>query len=178
MGNLPEALAYLQRSTTRPGALRWVAPEQIDHEETFIRTTKNDIYSFGCVCLEGSRFDTEVRSILILLQVLSGKQPWSEIREDVAVIRRLMMGHKPGRPDSRIIDNSHWDLIRNCWSSLNDRPAIEEIVTTIKHFSEGCPQSQLLRDALNSRLSHAEIVSEKDDQSRYMEIVISVHQSY
>ena len=54
MGNLPEALTYLQRSTARPGALRWVAPEQIDHEDTFIRTTKSDIYSFGCVYLEGS----------------------------------------------------------------------------------------------------------------------------
>lgn len=55
VGSIPEALAYLQRSTARPGALRWIAPEQIDLEETFTRTTKSDIYSFGCVGLQESR---------------------------------------------------------------------------------------------------------------------------
>ena len=37
----------------RPGALRWAAPEQIDPEKAFDRTTKSDIYSFGCVSLQG-----------------------------------------------------------------------------------------------------------------------------
>ncbi|KAF8419800.1 quinon protein alcohol dehydrogenase-like superfamily [Boletus edulis BED1] len=56
VGIIPEALTYLRRSTTRPGALRWVAPEQVDPEdpETFKRTTKNDIWSFGCITLQGS----------------------------------------------------------------------------------------------------------------------------
>ena len=54
VGNIPEALTYLQRSTRQPGALRWIAPEQVDPEETLNRTTKSDIYSFGCVTLQGS----------------------------------------------------------------------------------------------------------------------------
>ena len=58
VGNIPEALTYLQRSTARPGALRWIAPEQIDPEETFNRTTNTDIYSFGCVALQASLFYT------------------------------------------------------------------------------------------------------------------------
>lgn len=49
VGNIPEALSYLQRSTARPGAIRWAAPEMIDPE--FTRTPKSDIYSFGCVAL-------------------------------------------------------------------------------------------------------------------------------
>ena len=53
-GNISEALIYLQRSTATPGALRWRAPEQVDPEETFSRTTKTDIYSFGCVALQES----------------------------------------------------------------------------------------------------------------------------
>ena len=65
VGNIPEALGYLQRSTARPGALRWIAPEQIDLEGTFNRTTKSDIYSFGCVALQGSSPDTIVKPILI-----------------------------------------------------------------------------------------------------------------
>ena len=56
VGSIPEALIYLQRSTVRPGALRWIAPEQVDPEETFNRTSKTDIYSFGCVALQGRSF--------------------------------------------------------------------------------------------------------------------------
>ena len=51
MGDIPEALAYLQMSTERAGAMRWIAPEQIDPEASGTRTTKTDVYSFGCVAL-------------------------------------------------------------------------------------------------------------------------------
>ena len=53
VGNVPEALTYLQRSTTRPGGLRWASPEHFMLGETFKPTTKTDIYSFGCVALQG-----------------------------------------------------------------------------------------------------------------------------
>ena len=59
VGNIPEALTYLQRSTARQGALRWIAPEQVDPAETFNRTTKTDIYSFGCVALQGRSLDSD-----------------------------------------------------------------------------------------------------------------------
>jgi serine/threonine protein kinase len=69
VGHIPEALTYLQRSTTTSGALRWTAPEQIDAEEKdeFNRTTKSDIYSFGCVAVEGSSLDSDARPMLISL---------------------------------------------------------------------------------------------------------------
>ena len=52
VGNIPEALNYLQRSTARGGATRWMAPEQT--QETFNWTNKSDIYSFGCIALQES----------------------------------------------------------------------------------------------------------------------------
>ncbi|KAG6382175.1 WD40-repeat-containing domain protein [Boletus reticuloceps] len=64
VGNFPEALTYLQRSTVRPGALRWIAPEQIESEETFNRTPKSDIYSFSCIALQASFLGTIVGSEL------------------------------------------------------------------------------------------------------------------
>ena len=67
VGNIPEALAYLQRSTARPGALRWIAPEQVDLEKTFNRTTKTDIYSFGCVALQGGSLELDPSPMLISL---------------------------------------------------------------------------------------------------------------
>ena len=52
VGNFPEALRYFQRSTMRAGALRWIAPEQIESEESSDRTPKSDVYSFGCIALQ------------------------------------------------------------------------------------------------------------------------------
>ncbi|KAG9312304.1 kinase-like domain-containing protein [Chiua virens] len=119
----PEAVTYLQVSTARPGALRFIAPEQVQAEGPFKRTTESDIFSFGCVAL----------------QVLSGKQPWSEVIEDVAIVLRLAKGHRPDRPQSRIIDEPHWDLIQRCWSSIIERPSAKETVSDIQRFLDNCP---------------------------------------
>ena len=142
VGNIPEALTYLKRFTTRPGALRWIAPEQVDPEETFNRTTKSDIYSFGCVALQGSLLDSDGRPMLISLQVLSGQEPWSEVGEDSTVVLRLAKGHKPGRPESRTLNDSHWSLIQYCWSPIEERPAAEAIIPTIQQFLSSCPWSR------------------------------------
>ena len=150
VGNIPEALAYLQRSTARPGALRWISPEQIKSEETFDRTPKNDIYSFGCVALQESSSNSSAGPILIFSQVLSGKQPWSEVREDVAVVRHLVQGHKPGRPVSRVIDDSHWNLIQDCWSALDKQPATAVIIFNIQQFLSDCLWSPPLCNLLMS----------------------------
>jgi serine/threonine protein kinase len=160
VGNIPEALAYLQRSTARPGALRWIAPEQVDPEETFNRTTKTDIYSFGCVALQGSWLDSDAWPMLISLQVLSGKQPWSEVREDSAVVLRLAKGHKPGRPESRTLDDSHWNLIQHCWSPMDERPAAEVMIPTIRQFLDHCPQPPPLCDLLRSWSGQADLGAE------------------
>ena len=198
VGGVPEALAYLQRSTTRPGALRWIAPEQVDPGETANWTTKSDIYSFGCVTLQGSSLGSDVRPMLISLQVLSGKQPWSEVREDAAVILCLMRGHKPGRPESRTLNDSHWNLIQHCWSPTEERPAAEVIIPTLHHFISSCPQSFPLCDLLLSWSSQADLGAEsslprsqassedsstnvtqtssgEDDQNRYIVMIILVH---
>ena len=167
VGNIPEALTYLQRSTKTSGALRWTAPEQVDAEEKgeFNRTTKTDIYSFGCVAVEGSYLDSDATPMLISLQVLSGKQPWSEIREDAAIIWCLANGHKPGRPESRIMDDSHWNLIQDCWSPMEERPAAEAIIPTIQRFLSYCSESPPLRDMLRSPSGQADLTSSSLDQA-------------
>ena len=197
VGKIPEALAYLQRSTTRPGALRWIAPEQVDLEKAFNRTTKTDIYSFGCVTLQGSSLDSDPRLMLISLQVLSGKQPWSDVREDAAVVLHLAKGHKPDRPECRMLDDSHWDLIQHCWSPMEERPAAEEIISRIQQFLAYCPQCPPLCDLLRSWSGRADleaesssllsqgpakgssthvsqVASDEDNQTRYIVIIISV----
>ncbi|KAF8131839.1 kinase-like domain-containing protein, partial [Boletus edulis] len=125
VGIIPEALTYLRRSTARAGALRWIAPEQVDEDEACKRTTKSDIWSFGF------GMDTNSTPALILLQVLSGKEPWSEVRGDSAVVLRLARGQKPRRPESRTLDDSHWNFIQDCWSPIEQRPAIGVIIPII-----------------------------------------------
>ncbi|KAF8131852.1 WD40-repeat-containing domain protein, partial [Boletus edulis] len=136
VGNIPEALTYLQRSTVHPGALRWSPPEQIDTKETFNRTTKSDIYSFGCV--------------------LSGKQPWSEIRGDMAVVLQLAKGCKPCRPESRTLDDSHWHFIQKCWSRIEERPAAEVVIFTIDNFLRKYSTFRPLHDSLLSPSSQGQ----------------------
>jgi serine/threonine protein kinase len=199
VGNIPEALTYLQRSTASPGALRWIAPEQVQFdEETFNRTTKSDIYSFGCVALQESSLDSDGRSILISLQILSGKRPWSEVRQDSVVVLRLAKGHKPGRPESPMLNDSHWNLIQHCWSPMEERPAAVAIIPTIQQFLSYCPHSPPLCDILLSRPGQADLwaesslplshgaptecssthvthaASDEDVQNRYIVTIISV----
>ena len=52
VGIIPDALSYLARSTARPGALRWAAPEKVLPKKGCKLTTKSDIYSFGCISLQ------------------------------------------------------------------------------------------------------------------------------
>lgn len=80
-----------------PGAIRWAAPELIigaGQHSTF----ESDIYSFGS----------------IMLQVLSGELPWSEVAAEHLIIKKLTDGNIPKRPPS--VSQKHWAFIRRCWS--------------------------------------------------------------
>ncbi|KAH7890560.1 kinase-like domain-containing protein, partial [Phlebopus sp. FC_14] len=98
IGDLPDGLEYLQRSTQRPGTTRWAAPERFKVDD-FRPTTKSDIYSLGC----------------IMLQVLTGRVPWSEIKDSMMVALQLLRGENPARPPSPVIEDEHWTLIEQCW---------------------------------------------------------------
>ena len=172
VGTIPDALSYLQRSTVRPGALRWIAPEQVQSEESSGRTTKSDIYSFGCIALQESWLDTTVRSMLNRPQVLSGKQPWSEVREDAAVVLRLAKGQKPARPESRTMDDKHWNMIQCCWSSTEERPTAAILISTIQQFLGGCPLCPPLRDLLASWSSPTGSLADESSPSQGLSMVV------
>lgn len=159
VGNIPEALNYLQRSTVHGGATRWMAPEQT--QETFSWTIKSDVYSFGCIALQASWLKMNASVLLIPLQALSGKQPWSEVREDTAVIFRLMTGHKPARPECRTLHDSHWKLIQQCWSSVEERPPTESIISTIRQFINHSSPFQPLRDVAASLSGQSDPLSDE-----------------
>lgn len=86
--------------------------------------------------------------IFIQSQVLSGKPPWSEIGEDVAVVVQLYQGRTPARPESRQIDDQYWELIEHCLSPAPNRPAANAIGSSIEDFLGVLPRSQPLRDVM------------------------------
>ncbi|KAF8120266.1 kinase-like domain-containing protein [Boletus edulis] len=130
IGDIPEALLYLQMTTMKPGTIRWAAPEHflVDVDQPMRPTTQSDIYSLGNLGLLASI-------------VLSGKHPWSEIQREAAVIIQLSRGIKPKRPLSRPIQDQHWELIERCWAPVGDRPPAEDVVSSLQEFMRASPLS-------------------------------------
>jgi serine/threonine protein kinase len=101
----------------RHGAIRWAAPELvvgIGQHSTF----ESDVYSFGSV----------------MLQVLSGEVPWSEVAAEHIIIQKLTDGQIPRRPST--VSRIQWKFIRKCWlpSHRNStRPSASEIVDYLKN---------------------------------------------
>lgn len=110
----------LYMGTGSPGAIRWAAPEVfigVGQHSTF----ESDIYSFGS----------------IMLQVLSGEIPWSEVKTEHLILIKLTNWKTPRQPSS--ISQNHWTFIRSCWSPSprnsahpSSRPSASQIVDFLK----------------------------------------------
>ncbi|KAF9233247.1 kinase-like domain-containing protein, partial [Melanogaster broomeanus] len=74
------------RSSCNPGTIRWAAPELVLNPDTVQLSTASDVFSFGC----------------IMLQILSGQVPWSNIPDGLVVVE-FYKGSNPPRPDQRPI---------------------------------------------------------------------------
>ncbi|KAF9234425.1 kinase-like domain-containing protein [Melanogaster broomeanus] len=102
------------RSTCRPGAIRWAAPELVLTADTVKASTASDVFSFGC----------------IMLQILSGQVPWGKMHEN-AIVMALDKGRNPPRPDNRPICDRDWAFIERCFSDADIRPPMDEVVDFI-----------------------------------------------
>ncbi|OAX39441.1 kinase-like protein [Rhizopogon vinicolor AM-OR11-026] len=102
------------------GNVRWAAPElfEVPENEDSLPPPKpaSDIYSFGC----------------IMLQVMTGQQPYVDMRSDHQVIVLILRGRKPGRPSSPYIEDSFWNFIQKCWSDLGNRPSAAEVLSFLQ----------------------------------------------
>ncbi|KAG1738803.1 kinase-like domain-containing protein, partial [Suillus occidentalis] len=114
--------SHLAISSVRHGAIRYAAPELVlsdDTHESPVPLEKTDIYSFGCVMLE----------------VLSGRLPWSEIRREVVIRTTMLQGRGPQRPDCHLeIVDSDWNFIQKCLQSGPElRPSAEKVLEFVTH---------------------------------------------
>jgi serine/threonine protein kinase len=111
-------------------SVRWAAPENFqapeDDESISSPQMASDIYSFGC----------------IMLQVFTGKLPYSEFRSDHQVAVQILGGRRLARPVTPPIADALWDFMQKCWLDKPEhRPSAKEVLT----FIQG--QLKLLEDS-------------------------------
>ncbi|KAG1793584.1 kinase-like domain-containing protein [Suillus variegatus] len=115
--------SHLAATSIRPGAIRYAAPELVllDNARDLGFLEKIDIYSFGCV----------------MLQILSGRLPWSEITErlECRIVVMIYEGRGPQRPDGHPeIMDPDWNFIKKCLQSGPElRPSADEVLDFVIH---------------------------------------------
>lgn len=99
-------------STKGAGSIRWMAPELLDGCES---TRETDVWAFA----------------MTLLELLTEKPPYSDLVNDVAVLRYIDKGYIPCRPptnEAQHLNDFLWSLCRLCWSvNATERPSMGEI---------------------------------------------------
>ncbi|KAG1813919.1 kinase-like domain-containing protein [Suillus subaureus] len=101
------------------GHIRWAAAELYDIPEgdeeddaSVSLSVECDIYSFGS----------------IVLQVLTCKVPYYDVKKDNVVLGHVVRGKKPEPPKGSQVAPVHWEFIQRCWLPRVSRPSIGEIV--------------------------------------------------
>jgi serine/threonine protein kinase len=105
--------SYVARSCAQPGAIRYSAPELLMDSDTSIQPDiRSDVYSFGCLALK----------------VLSGNDPWADVKHWRSIIIKVADGHAQQRPTHNPILDDHWRLIQQCFSQPGARPSTRDIL--------------------------------------------------
>ncbi|KAJ7489297.1 kinase-like domain-containing protein [Mycena latifolia] len=100
------------------GTARYQAPELFRGDRK--SHLGSDVYAFACVCYE----------------ILTGKVPFHELPNDMAVMFKIVEGKRPSRPIScsgTTALDSLWDLLRHCWAeNPGMRPRAPDIVDRLE----------------------------------------------
>ncbi|KAF7308507.1 Protein kinase domain-containing protein [Mycena chlorophos] len=112
----------LTHTTYRSGSTRWMGPELLFPQscglDSYRRTFASDVYSFGSVCVE----------------LVQGQPPFCEIKEDMAVVLRVLEGYRSPRPcdpatGQPLISHALWAIVERCWThDPAQRPSMARVV--------------------------------------------------
>jgi serine/threonine protein kinase len=103
--------------------IRWSAPEVVKGSSF---SAQSDVWSYGMTCIE----------------LLSGKVPYSEISQDISVLRAIDKCKVPNRPrtDTTLdgLSESVWFLLRRCWQiEPKSRLPISVVKAALQRIREG-----------------------------------------
>jgi serine/threonine protein kinase len=113
------------------GRPRWMAPEILDppdellDSDASLYTFQSDIYSLG----------------MTILEVMTGKMPYSHRRYDTVVMLDVIRGVKPNRPDIAVVSDQVWAIMEACWGSAEKRPSasmMESWLNAVRFVDAGC----------------------------------------
>jgi len=94
------------------GTHRWTSPELL-LDTDLEPTTASDVWALG----------------MTILQVFTGRYPYSHLKNDLAVIMSVVQGQLPPQPPE--IDGVMWALLERCFSFDPVKPPRVETVSTI-----------------------------------------------
>ncbi|KAJ7126710.1 kinase-like domain-containing protein [Mycena epipterygia] len=115
-------------ANARGGTVRYQAPELLLAES--LNHFGSDVYAFACVCYE----------------ILTAKAPFFELPNDMAVSLKVIVGHRPSRPESIRVDGL-WILLQDCWEQTSDkRPTIAQTVQRLVGPEIGAETDQTATD--------------------------------
>ncbi|CAE6488878.1 unnamed protein product [Rhizoctonia solani] len=102
---------------------RWTAPELIGEGRE--RTRAFDVYGLA----------------MTILEIASGKIPWSKYSREALVVMATVRGENPDRP-SQILDingDSLWELLLDCWKTEPaERPGAGSVLRLLKALPPNC----------------------------------------
>ena len=106
-------------SITNAGTTRWMSPELLHPEHFGFKqsqpTDKSDCYALG----------------MVVLEVLSGEPPFPHDK-DLIVMRKVIEGERPKRPEVLWFTDNIWRTLEQCWSPQpSDRPTIEAVLQNL-----------------------------------------------
>ncbi|KAF8603726.1 kinase-like protein [Ceratobasidium sp. AG-I] len=119
-------LAFSATTNVGGGTLRWMAPELLASTEDgnvqpATRTMQTDIYALG----------------MTILEIVTGKVPYSEYLQDLGIIRALDRKKPPVRPKEFVSTNEQanavWTLLLRCWDhDAATRPDASSVLTSVR----------------------------------------------
>ncbi|KZT74066.1 kinase-like protein, partial [Daedalea quercina L-15889] len=110
---------------------RWTAPEILSPEDFAVVSSgmpsrESDIYSFS----------------LVMWEVFAGKVPFTEARNDGAVIRRILNGDRPQRlleTTSLGLSDNVWSMMDKCWSAdPRMRLSVSQVIAILENEWHQC----------------------------------------
>ncbi|KAF8605855.1 kinase-like protein [Ceratobasidium sp. AG-I] len=104
------SLGFTATSNIGGGTIRWMAPELLE-EDAADRSLPADIYALG----------------MTILEVMTGRLPFSERRSDAAVSYAISSGKRPSQPVELSVSTKYgderWKVLLSCWATNpGDRP--------------------------------------------------------
>ena len=111
-------------SVTNAGTTRWMSPELLHPEEFGFEqsrpTKRSDCYALG----------------MVILEVLSEEPPFARDK-DFIVMRKVIEGERPGRPEGGLFTDGLWRIMEECWlPQPKGRPTVEAVLECLEQVSK------------------------------------------